>query len=313
MPFIVYHDVTGNQSLLDRQQEADTSEPPDQEGSGARTLPPILELPESQYQDEPRLEALPHTRGTDLTSLTGMSSEQRMTASSPAPDSEARVISREEADESDLEGLSSIWATHEISKPAIIAVLTERVHRHVQAEVKLNKELDPSLERYARMVRHMAIIEATWYARKQERRGTSSVSITSSISYHSYASKVEIEDKEGRQPLVESRPSSRTSQKESEVPPMEVPRQKTTTVITDSLTQEHGHPRPTGHIPGLMPLRHAGAIPSEHRVSEARVPLAFPRGRRPRHNMHKADPIHREHFDNPHVSATLPRTYEPGL
>ena len=82
--------------------------------------------------DEPRREDSPYTRGADFTSLTGMSSEfHNLNMEGPGSDPDNGILSGEEADDSDPDGLSTIWAVHGIAKSAICEVLSERVYRHI--------------------------------------------------------------------------------------------------------------------------------------------------------------------------------------
>ena len=193
MPFIVYRDVTDMPTTSNRALGIDTSQPVDDDTSYAvnqdnpeYTLEGQARPSDELEESRPRLEVSPDMRGADLTPLTGMSSElHRMSLGSLIADPERDIVSGDEADDSDTEGLSTIWAVNGVTKHAIIEVLTERVRRHIKEKVQRNDSLDPTPKEYARMVRNLAIIEAERYTRKKEARGTSVVSITSSLSHGS--------------------------------------------------------------------------------------------------------------------------------
>ena len=95
------------------------------------------------------------------------------------------------------------------------------------------------------MVCNLALIEAERYVRKREARGTSSVSVTSSVPYQQLAAY----DRKGKRPMVASGSETKTSVKESMAPPTEVPQPGPTTVITVSTSQESGHFQPMNRPP----------------------------------------------------------------
>ena len=258
-PFTAYSDATDRQAASRYEGGADTSQLSDHDASTVmardyypedipRGLAPVLELPEEGYQGGPRLEVLSDTNGASLTPLTGVSSElQRMIADNPSSDSKGGIASGEEVDDTDPEDLETIWVTHGIAKTAIKTVLSERVHRHVREELQRNKKLNPTPLQRTQMVQNLAIVEAQRYAVKQEKRGSSTASITSTLSHYTYSPKVDTPDKE--RPMVASRPNSRASQRESVAPPTEVPQRRTATAITESTSQESGHFRPIRRPP----------------------------------------------------------------
>jgi len=140
------------------------------------------------------------------------------------------IVSGDELHDSDAEDiLDSIWAVNHITKPAIITALNERVFRHLDAALALDKAKNPTGAEYTRMAQDLAMLEARRYTRKRATRGTSDVSITSSRSRAS-AGLSTTSDKKGKRPSLSATSPSRAS------PEIVIPN-----APTESTSQESGH------------------------------------------------------------------------
>ena len=162
-----------------------------------------------------------------------MSSELQGTSTGDR-DSDPEVPSGHELHDSDAEGeLNAVWAFHRITNETIIAALTDRVYRHLNAVIKLDKR-SLTDDEYNQRANDLALLEARQYAKKRDRCGTSNASLTSSRSRASTDS-VAINRWEGKRPTV-----MRSPETGSPAPRTQNMASQATTIPTESTSQESG-------------------------------------------------------------------------
>jgi len=153
------------------------------------------------------------------------------------------VVSGDELHDSDADdALDAIWAVNEITNIAIITALNERVFRHLDVALALDKEKNLTNAEYTRMAQNLATLEARRYVKKRATRGTSNVSITSSRSRAS-AGQPRSDKQEGKRPSFGSTPSRQASPEIGSIPSDDgnTTSRVIPSVPTESTSQESGH------------------------------------------------------------------------